>query len=68
MLLEILDKFGVEQLNPEGEKFDPEWQEALSAQPSAELEPNTVIAVVQKGYRLNGRVVRPARVMVSKAP
>lgn len=66
MLLEIFGKFGVAQVNPEGEKFDPEWHEALSAQPIEGVEPNTVTAVVQKGYQLNGRVVRPARVMVAK--
>ena len=67
MLMETLKKFGVEVVSPEGDKFDPELHEALSTQPTDEHEPNTVLTVVQKGYQLNGRVVRPARVIVAKA-
>jgi len=67
MMMEILNKFGVEQVYPEGEKFDPEWHEALSTQVTTDVEANTVMTVVQKGYQLNGRLVRPARVIVAKA-
>lgn len=68
MLTQALQKFGVERLNPEGETFNPEYHEAMSVQPSAEHTPNTVITVIQKGYLLNGRVLRPAMVIVSSAP
>ncbi|VAW61363.1 Heat shock protein GrpE [hydrothermal vent metagenome] len=67
MLTDVFEKFNVVELNPEGEKFNPEHHQAMSMQPSAEHEPNTVIAVMQKGYLLNDRLVRPAMVMVSKA-
>lgn len=67
MLAGVFEKFNVVELNPEGEKFNPEHHQAMSMQPSAEHEPNTVIAVMQKGYLLNERLVRPAMVMVSKA-
>jgi len=49
------------------QKFDPELHQAMATQPSDELDPNTVMSVMQKGYTLNGRLVRPAMVMVSKA-
>ena len=65
---DALAKFNVEQVNPQGEKFNAEFHQAMSMQPSADVEPNTVIAVMQKGYTLNGRLLRPAMVMVSKAP
>jgi molecular chaperone GrpE len=67
MLAGLFEKFNVVELNPEGEKFNPEHHQAMSMQPNAELEPNTVMAVMQKGYLLNDRLVRPAMVMVSKA-
>lgn len=60
-------KFGVEVVDPQGESFNPELHQAMSMQENAELEPNTVIAVMQKGYTLNGRLLRAAMVMVSKA-
>lgn len=60
-------KFGVEVINPQGESFNPEFHQAMSIQPSTEVAPNTVLAVMQKGYSLNGRLLRPAMVMVSKA-
>ena len=63
----MLQKHGVMQVNPVGEKFDPELHEALTMQPTDEHEANTIMSVVQKGYQLNGRVVRPARVIVAKA-
>ncbi len=67
MLAAALEKFGVKEVNPAGEKFNPEFHEAMSMQPRADVEPNTVVAVVQRGYLLNERLVRPAMVMVSKA-
>ncbi|MCM2679653.1 nucleotide exchange factor GrpE [Echinimonas agarilytica] len=60
-------KFGVEVIDPQGEAFNPDLHQAMSMQESAEMAPNTVIAVMQKGYQLNGRLLRPAMVMVSKA-
>jgi len=66
--VDAVAKFGVEVVNPQGEKFNAEFHQAMSMQPSEEVEPNTVIAVMQKGYTLNGRLLRPAMVMVSKAP
>lgn len=67
MFVGALEKFSVEQINPVGEPFDPQKHEAMSMVPSNEAEPNTVIAVMQKGYLLHDRVVRPAMVMVAKA-
>ncbi|MDX1453872.1 MAG: nucleotide exchange factor GrpE [Gammaproteobacteria bacterium] len=65
---QVLERFGVETVSPEGEVFNPEFHEAMATQPSEDAEPDTVLTVVQKGYLLNGRVVRPARVLVAKAP
>ena len=65
--LETLTKYSLEQLDPEGEPFDPQQHEAMSMVENDDVEPNTVLTVVQKGYVLNGRVIRPAMVMVSKA-
>lgn len=62
-----VSKFGVEVVDPQGESFNPELHQAMSMQENAELDPNTVIAVMQKGYTLNGRLLRAAMVMVSKA-
>lgn len=67
MLVSALEKFGIESINPLGEAFDPDKHQAMSMQESAEHKPNTVIAVMQKGYELNGRLLRPAMVVVSKA-
>lgn len=67
-LMGVLEKFGVQEINPVGEPFDPDWHEAVSAQPSEDAEPNTVLAVMQKGYAINDRLVRPARVIVAKTP
>ncbi|WP_251976055.1 nucleotide exchange factor GrpE [Salinicola avicenniae] len=67
MQLDVLGKFGVEQIDPQGEPFDPQFHEAMTMVPNPELEPNTVMDVMQKGYTLNGRLVRPAMVVVSKA-
>lgn len=66
--IDAVVKFNVEVVNPQGEKFNAEFHQAMAMQPSADVEPNTVIAVMQKGYTLNGRLLRPAMVMVSKAP
>ena len=67
MFLDVLKKFNVEQLNPVGEPFDPQFHEAMAMQESQDTEPGTVLAAIQKGYVLNGRLVRPAMVVVSKA-
>jgi molecular chaperone GrpE len=66
--LDVLGKFGVEQVDPQGEPFDPQYHEAMTMVPNPELDPNTVMDVMQKGYVLNGRLVRPAMVVVSKKP
>ncbi|PSW61386.1 nucleotide exchange factor GrpE [Photobacterium kishitanii] len=60
-------KFGLKVIDPQGEAFNPEFHQAMAIQESTEFAPNTVMAVMQKGYELNGRVIRPAMVMVSKA-
>lgn len=67
MQQDVLGKFGVEMLDPAGEPFDPQYHEAMAMVPNPELEPNSVMEVVQKGYMLNGRLVRPAMVVVSQA-
>ena len=59
-------RFNIEAVDPQGEPFDPQLHQAMSIQESPDAEPNTVIAVMQKGYTLHGRVIRPAMVMVSK--
>ncbi|MBO9481656.1 MULTISPECIES: nucleotide exchange factor GrpE [Gammaproteobacteria] len=66
-LLDALAKFNVEQVNPEGQPFDPNFHQAISMVPNPDMEPNTVMNVFQKGYTLHGRVIRPAMVVVSKA-
>ena len=67
MFRSTLEKFGVTQVNPVGETFEPEFQQAISMQIDPKLPPNTVLSVLQKGYTLNGRLLRPALVTVSKA-
>ena len=62
----VMSKFNVETVDPQGEPFDPNLHQAMSMVENNDVEPNTVIAVMQKGYTLNGRLVRPAMVMVSK--
>ena len=64
---DVLAKFNIEAVDPHGEPFDPQLHQAMSMVPNPEVDPNTVIAVMQKGYTLNGRLIRPAMVMVSKA-
>jgi molecular chaperone GrpE len=68
LLAKVMGQFGVEELDPLGEPFDPNFHEAMTMQPSAEMEPGSVLMVVQKGYTLNGRLLRPARVVVAAAP
>ena len=65
-LRETLGRHGVEAIDPEGEKFDPQWHEALSTQSLEGAESGVVVEVVQKGYRLGDQLVRPARVVVSE--
>lgn len=67
LFMNSLQKFNVEQINPLGEPFDPQRHEAMSMVPAPDAEPNSVVAVVQKGYMLNERLVRPAMVVVAKA-
>jgi len=67
MLGSAMEKFGIKEVNPQGEPFNPEWHQAMTMQESAEHEPNTVLTVMQKGYLLNERLLRPAMVVVSKA-
>ncbi len=66
LFLDTLKKFNVEQISPLGESFDPALHEAMVMQESEEHEPNSVMMVVQTGYQLNGRLIRPARVIVAK--
>lgn len=67
-LLDTVAKYGVQQIDPQGQPFNPEFHQAMSIQPNADLDANTVIFVMQKGYELNGRLLRPAMVGVSKKP
>jgi molecular chaperone GrpE len=67
-LQRAFDKAGIKVIDPQGEPFDPEWHEAMVAQESRDKPANTVLSVIQKGYSLNGRLLRPARVIVSKSP
>jgi len=68
MFIDALQKVGVSQVDPMGDAFNPEFHQAMTMQETADAEPNTVIAVMQKGYLLNERLVRPAMVVVAKAP
>jgi molecular chaperone GrpE len=67
-LQRAFDKAGIKVIDPVGQPFDPAWHEAMVAQESRDQPANTVLTVIQKGYSLNGRLLRPARVIVSKAP
>ena len=67
-LMDVLVKYGVESVDPMGEPFDPETAQAMSMVEQPDAEPNSVIGVMQKGYTLNDRLLRPAMVMVAKAP
>lgn len=68
LCFDIFDKFNIVLINPLGETFDPLKHEALSTQPSSDIEPNRVLIVAQKGFMLHDRILRPARVIVSKLP
>jgi len=67
MFVDTLAKHGVQQLNPTGESFNPEFHQAMTMVPHPEMAPNTVLDVLQRGYTLNGRLVRPAMVVVTKS-
>ena len=67
MLVKMMENLGIEEIDPMNQKFDAEKHQAMSMQPNADVEPNTVIGVMQKGYSLNERLIRPAMVMVSRA-
>lgn len=63
----VFAKFNIEAIDPLGQPFNPELHQAMTMQPSADVDPNTVLNVFQKGYSLNGRLIRPAMVVVSQA-
>jgi len=67
MLTDTMAKFGIQEINPIEEKFNPQWHEAMAMQPVPNVEDGTVLLVHQKGYQLNERLLRPARVVVAKA-
>jgi molecular chaperone GrpE len=66
--ISTIEKFGMSVIDPQGQPFNPEKHQAMSMQENAELPPNTVLAVMQKGYEINGRLLRPAMVLVTRAP
>ena len=68
MLAKVLQDHDLEVIDPAGQPFDPEWHEAMTVMPSADVEENTVLEVLQKGYRLHDRLIRPAMVVVSRRP
>jgi molecular chaperone GrpE len=68
LMADKMVKFGVDAIDPQGEAFNPEFHQAMTTVPRDDLAPNTVVTVVQKGYVLNGRLVRPAMVIVSRKP
>jgi molecular chaperone GrpE len=65
LLLKAFERAGIELVDPAGQAFDPVRHEAMAVQPSADVPPNTVLKVIQRGWALNGRLLRPARVLVS---
>jgi molecular chaperone GrpE len=67
LLTDVMNKQGIEQIDPLGEPFNPEYHQAMTMQERDDVPPNTVVGVMQKGYMLNGRLLRPAMVLVSKA-
>ena len=68
LLGSVMERFGIEEVDPQGEPFDPMLHEAMTMQPSTDAEPGSVLTVFQKGYSLNGRLLRPARVVVAAEP
>ena len=67
-LSQCLEKFAIEEIDALGQAFDPELHEAMAMQPADDQEPDTVIIVVQKGYKLHDRLLRPSRVIVAQTP
>jgi molecular chaperone GrpE len=65
LMLSIMQQFGIDEIDPHGEPFDSEIHEAMTTQSSSDVEPGSVLTVFQKGYTLNGRLLRPARVVVA---
>ncbi len=68
LALKVLESHGLETIHPDGQPFDANWHEAMTAAPSEEAEPDTVLQVLQTGYALHGRLLRPARVVVARSP
>jgi molecular chaperone GrpE len=68
LFLSVLEKHGLQRIDPLGEPFDPRLHEAMTMVPSPHAEPNSVLEVMQRGYVLNGRLVRAAKVVVARAP
>ena len=68
LLLQVLEKFGVSRIEAAGQPFDPDAHEAIMTQPSTEAKPDTVIGVIQEGYRIHERLLRPSRVIVARPP
>lgn len=68
LLSKVLGDHGLELIDPQGEAFNPEWHEAVAMLPSADVAENTVLNVMQKGFRLHDRLIRPAMVVVAKSP
>ena len=68
MFADTLGRYQIEEVDPEGEPFNPEFHQAMTTEERDSMEPNTVVRVFQKGYTLSGRLLRPAMVVVSKAP
>jgi len=66
MFTDVMAKFNILEINPHNQKFDPQWHEAIAMQPIANIAAGTVLHVQQKGYQLNDRLLRPARVIVAK--
>jgi molecular chaperone GrpE len=66
MLGDVMERFGIVEIDPQGQRFNPEFHEAMSIQTRTDVEPNTVVTVVQKGYTLNDRLIRPAMVIVAQ--
>ena len=67
LLVGIMEKFNIQPIGEVGERFDPEFHQAMATQPSSDTEPDTVVQVMQKGYQMHARLLRPALVIVSKA-
>jgi molecular chaperone GrpE len=66
LLINVMEKFNIKPVGEIGERFDPEYHQAMTTQPSADTEPDTVLQVMQKGYQIHDRLLRPALVIVSK--